>query len=141
MISIAIQVGDDVKLPVPKPQIHRWARSALKSADITECQLSFIFLDASAAKALNKQFRKKNYATNVLTFTIAQGLADVVICLDVVKTEAKEQRKSQANHLAHMVIHGTLHAVGHDHEKAAEASLMESLETQILRRFGIACPY
>jgi probable rRNA maturation factor len=141
MISIAIKAGEGVKLPVAKPQIHRWARSALKSAHIAQCELSFIFMDVAQAKALNKQFRKRNYATNVLTFNIAQDMADVVICLDVVKTEAKAQRKTQADHLAHLVIHGTLHAVGYDHEKNSEASLMESLETQILKRFGIACPY
>jgi probable rRNA maturation factor len=141
VISIAIQVGEGIKLPVERAQIHRWARSALKSAKISQSALSFIFLDSAAAKALNKQFRKKNYATNVLTFAITQNMADVVICLDVVKLEAREQRKTLANHLAHMVIHGTLHAVGYDHEKTSEAAVMENLETQILLRFSINCPY
>lgn len=141
MISIAIQIDEGMKLPVGRPQIHRWARSALKSARISQCALTFIFLDAAASKALNQQFRKKNYATNVLTFAITQAMADVVICLDVVKREAREQRKTLTNHLAHMVIHGTLHAVGYDHEKPNEASIMENLETQILQRFAIPCPY
>jgi probable rRNA maturation factor len=141
MISVAIQTAEGEPLPAQREQIRRWAKSALKTVDRDDFTLTFIFLDPDAARNLNKQFRKKNYATNVLTFNLDEATADIVICMDVVKKEAKDQRKLLQTHLAHMVIHGTLHAAGYDHEIKSEALAMESIEIQVLARFGIADPY
>jgi probable rRNA maturation factor len=141
LISIAIQTSDGEALPAPRDQIRRWVKSTLKTIDRDDVALTFIFMDATAARDLNKQFRKKNYATNVLTFNLDEATADIVICMQVVKQEAKEQRKPLQSHLAHMVIHGTLHAVGFDHEIKAEAQAMETVEVQVLARFGIKDPY
>jgi probable rRNA maturation factor len=141
MISIAIQTSDGETLPAPREQIRRWVKSALKTIDRDDVALTFIFMDSKEAHALNKQFRKKNYATNVLTFNLDEATADIVICTEVVKREAKEQRKPLQSHLAHMIIHGTLHAVGFDHEAKTDAQAMETLEIQVLKRFGIKDPY
>jgi probable rRNA maturation factor len=141
MISIAIQTSDGEALPAPRQQIRRWVKSTLKTVHREDVALTFIFMDPTAARDLNKQFRKKNYATNVLTFNLDEATADIVICMQVVKQEAKEQRKPLQSHLAHMVIHGTLHAVGFDHEVKTDANTMESAEIQVLARFGIQDPY
>jgi probable rRNA maturation factor len=141
MISIAIQTSDGETLPAPREQIRRWVKSALKTIDRDDVALTFIFMDSKEAQSLNKQFRKKNYATNVLTFNLDEATADIVICTEVVKREAKEQRKPLQSHLAHMIIHGTLHAVGFDHEAKTDAQAMETLEIQVLKRFGIKDPY
>jgi probable rRNA maturation factor len=141
MISIAIQVAESESLPAQREQIRRWVKSTLKTVDRDDFALTFIFMDADAACNLNKQFRKKNYATNVLTFNLDEATADIVICMDVVKKEAKEQRKPLRTHLAHMFVHGTLHAAGYDHEDKCEALAMEAIEIQVLARFGIADPY
>jgi probable rRNA maturation factor len=141
MISISIQSTAHGKLPAERSQIRRWVQSSLRQAARDDVSLTFIFMDAAAAKALNKQYRKKNYATNVLTFNLDEATADIVICTEVVKREAKEQKKTLKAHLAHMVVHGTLHAVGHDHEVEAEAQAMEAMEQQVLSRFGFNDPY
>jgi probable rRNA maturation factor len=141
MISIAIQASEGEALPAPREQIRRWVKSTLKTVDRNDVALTFIFMDTSAARDLNKQFRKKNYATNVLTFNLDEATADIVICMQVVKQEAKDQRKPLQAHLAHMVIHGTLHAVGFDHEVKTDAQAMEAIEIQVLTRFGMKDPY
>jgi probable rRNA maturation factor len=141
MISISIQTTEPGKLPAERAQIRRWVKSSLKQAARDDVSLTFIFMDEAAAKDLNKQYRKKNYATNVLTFNLDEATADIVVCTEVVKREAKEQKKTLKAHLAHMVVHGTLHAVGHDHEVEDEAQTMEAMEQQVLSRFGIDDPY
>jgi probable rRNA maturation factor len=98
------------------------------------------------AQQLNAGYRHKDYATNVLTFEYGvqpDGTAagDIVVCVPVLKREAKEQRKDFLCHAAHLMIHGTLHALGYDHIKAREAKHMESLETHILASMGIDNPY
>jgi probable rRNA maturation factor len=144
MIHIAIQL-DNLVLPVDRAQIRRWAKSAMSQAGARNAALSFVFLAPDQAQAVNRQYRKKNYATNVLTFNLADPqcdpVADIVICPNVVKREAKEQKKTYKAHLAHMVVHGTLHALGFDHENKADAAQMEALEITILKRFDIKSPY
>ena len=88
-------------------------------------------------RRLNRMFRQKNCATNVLTF----ATADVVLCHPVIRREARAQGKSVAAHYAHLVVHGCLHLRGYDHEKKRDAARMEAREIRILRRGGIGNPY
>ena len=88
-------------------------------------------------RRLNRLFRKKNYATNVLTF----ATGDVVLCHPVIRREARAQKKALAAHYAHLVVHGCLHLRGYDHEKKRDAERMEAREARILRRGGIGNPY
>ena len=92
-------------------------------------------------RRLNSTFRKKNYATNVLSFPYGKGTGDVVLCHPVIAREARAQGKSLAAHYAHMVVHGLLHLRGYDHEKKAEAERMERAEMRLLRRAGFGNPY
>jgi probable rRNA maturation factor len=144
MIHIAVQAGG-LTLPADRAQIRRWAKSALSLAGNQQATLNYIFLAPDEAQHLNRQYRKKNYATNVLTFNLADSpsdtVSDIVICPAVVKKEAKDQKKTYKAHLAHMVVHGTLHALGYDHENKADAAQMEALEIAILKRFDIKSPY
>jgi probable rRNA maturation factor len=96
-------------------------------------------------RALNHSYRKKNYATNVLTFDYAQSpvvMADLVLCAPVIAKEAKEQGKTLSAHYAHLLVHGTLHAQGWDHETSLkDAKAMEAREVAILAGLGFANPY
>ena len=92
-------------------------------------------------RLLNGGFRKRNYATNVLSFPYGRRHGDVVLCHPVIRKEAKEQRKSLAAHYAHLVVHGILHLRGHDHLRKTEAERMERMEIRVLRRLGFGDPY
>ncbi len=96
------------------------------------------------ACALNRDFRGKDYATNVLTFDYSHAPtvhADLVLCADVVEAEARAQSRTLEAHYAHLLIHGTLHAQGHDHERDDEAEQMESRESELMQSLGFADPY
>ncbi len=92
-------------------------------------------------RLLNGGFRKRNYATNVLSFSYGPRRGDVVLCHPVIRKEAKEQRKSLAAHYAHLVVHGILHLRGHDHLRKGDAQRMERMEIRVLRRLGFGNPY
>ena len=92
---------------------------------------------AAEGRRLNRTYRKRNYATNVLTF----HTGDVVLCDPVIRREAKQQGKSLRAHYAHLVVHGALHARGYDHESKRDAARMEAREIRVLRRLGFANPY
>ena len=96
---------------------------------------------AREGRRLNRTFRKKNYATNVLTFAYGRGAGDLILCHPVIAREAREQGKTLAAHYAHMVVHGLLHLRGYDHEKKREAERMERAEARLLRRAGFRNPY
>ena len=96
---------------------------------------------AAEAKRLNRKFRGKNYAANVLSFPYASGSGDIVLCHSVIAKEARTQGKTLRAHYAHLVVHGVLHLRGHDHLRKSDASRMERMEIRILRRLGFADPY
>ena len=104
-----------------------------------------LHVGAEEGRALNLQYRGRDYATNVLTFDYTQSpyvTADLVLCAPVVAQEAREQRKTLQAHYAHMLVHGTLHAQGWDHETGeADAEAMEAREIEILRGLGFRNPY
>jgi probable rRNA maturation factor len=93
------------------------------------------------ARRLNSDFRKKDYATNVLSFPYGEGRGDVVLCHPVIAREARAQGKAVAAHYAHLVVHGVLHLRGYGHEKKREARRMERAEARCLRRLGLRDPY
>jgi probable rRNA maturation factor len=129
--------------PADRPQLRRWARAALER----DAALTLRLVGEAEGRTLNARFRGKDRPTNVLTFVYDETpdrgpvQADIVVCLPVVEREARAQGKTARDHLAHLVVHGVLHAQGMDHEHDAEARVMESRETEILRRFRIADPY
>jgi len=126
---------------LPRHKVARWIRHAL--AD--DAEITVRIVDAEEGRALNRDYRKKDYATNVLTFDYAQApvvVADLVLCAPVVEREAREQGKSLQAHYAHLLVHGTLHAQGWDHETSEQdARKMEAYETDILRELGFDDPY
>lgn len=145
-IHVAVQFATR-KPSVPKAvHIRTWVSAAL--GDRATAQLTVRIVDEQEGRALNEQWRGKAYATNVLSFPCTgleqvapDLLGDIVICAPVVAREAEEQEKDMEAHWAHMVIHGTLHLLGHNHENRADARKMETLETSILHDFGYADPY
>lgn len=139
-LALAVQYAcADAVLP-DRAQVRRWALAALE----TDVQATIRFVAAHEGRQLNHEFRGKDYATNVLSFVYETEpvSGDLVVCLPVVKREAKEQRKPFKAHLAHMIVHGMLHLQGYDHETGQhDAEIMEQREREILARFRIADPY
>ena len=139
-LSLTVQYAHgDARLP-SRPQLRRWVSAALERP----AQVTIRFVDADEGRALNREFRGKDYATNVLTFSYEEKplVGDLVICTPVVLREAKEQRKDCGAHFAHLVVHGMLHLQGYEHEKGERlAQRMEAREREVLARFGIADPY
>ncbi|MBO9649646.1 MAG: rRNA maturation RNase YbeY [Variovorax sp.] len=145
-LSLSLQFGrfkgvERHRAALPRHGVARWIRHALDS----DGEITVRIVDANEGQQLNREFRGKDYATNVLTFDYAQSpviMADLVLCAPVVAKEAKEQRKTLAAHYAHLLVHGTLHAQGWDHETSDEdAEAMEAREIEILARLGIKNPY
>ena len=135
---------------VPTPAwLGRWSHAALRNAHAEPgARLCVRVVGPAESRSLNRRYRGKDGPTNVLSFpasaeerTLTSALGDLVICAAVVAREAREQSKPRAAHWAHMVVHGTLHLLGYDHERPREAGRMERLETIILRGFGYADPY
>ena len=123
-------------LPAPR-LLRRWASAAAPKG----LQVTLRIVGAVEGENLNRRFRKKNRATNVLSFSYGKGAGDIVLCHPVVAREARAQGKSVAAHYAHLVVHGVLHLRGYDHAAKAQAAKMERREIRILRRFGFADPY
>ena len=145
-LQLSLQFGkiDDAarhRAALPRHSVARWIRHALDS----DAEITVRIVDHEEGQALNRDYRKKNYATNVLTFDYTQTplvTADLVLCAQVVAKEAKETKKTLRDHYAHLLVHGTLHAQGYDHETStADADAMEAREVIILTRLGIKNPY
>jgi len=128
---------------------RQWVNAALAGAKRRrQAELSIRIVDAAEGRELNRDYRGKDYATNVLSFPaeLPPGvqlplIGDLAICAPVVAREAAEQGKPPRHHWAHMTVHGVLHLLGYDHMVDAEAEAMETLETRILAKLGIANPY
>lgn len=127
----------------------RWVHAALANQR-RQGLVSVRLVDTDEGRALNREFRHRDYATNVLSFPadpLPKGikgprlLGDLVLCAPVVMREAGEQGKRPVDHFAHLTVHGTLHLLGYDHMEPAAAGRMEALEVRILARLGIADPY
>jgi len=118
----------------------RWIRAALEAP----AEITVRIVGEDEGRALNRTYRARDYATNVLTFDYQRTPtvhADLVLCAPVVAREAREQRKALAAHYAHLLVHGTLHAQGWDHELASQARLMQAREIEVLAVLGFANPY
>jgi len=150
-LSLSVQYAAPAPL-LPRWRLRRWVARALQSAaadagrPLPGARLALRLVGRAEGRRLNRAFRGRDYATNVLTFEYGAGPdgvahGDIVLCLPVLAREAREQRKPLRDHAAHLVVHGTLHALGYDHEKARDARRMEALETRILAAMGIADPY
>ncbi len=124
-------------------RLRKWARAALQQ----DAEITLRLVGEIEGRQLNRDYRGKDYATNVLTFVYddvpeATGLrGDLVICVPVVQREAAAQGKTLASHMAHLVVHGVLHLQGFDHENDTDAGAMEAREALILDRLGFANPY
>ncbi len=144
-LTLSLQFG---KLPkaalhraaLPRHRVARWLRHALSS----DAEITVRIVDAPEGQELNREFRKKDYATNVLTFDYTLEpvvTADLVLCAPVLEKEAEDQGKTLQAHYAHLIVHGALHAQGWDHELDEDARVMELRESEIMARLGFENPY
>ncbi len=126
---------------LPRHRVVRWVRAAL----LAPAEITVRIVGEDEGRSLNRDYRGKDYATNVLTFDYArepQVLADLVLCAPVVEAEARAAQRTLQAHYAHLLVHGTLHAQGFDHEtSSADAEVMEARETQLLAALGFDDPY
>ena len=164
-LSLAVQYATEAEGLPTRPQFRRWIKAALQR----DVQIALRIVDEAEGRALNKNFRSKDYATNVLTFVydeptppslplsgeesvsppdkggwgvdVSPLSGDIVICAPVVEKEASAQHKELHAHYAHLTIHAALHLQGYDHENDRDAAAMEARETALLTKLGYADPY
>lgn len=143
-LHLSVQYGVNPEDAPSRPKIRRWVTAALKG----EAEITVRIVSEDEGRALNRDYRGKDYATNVLTFVyddagFPSGVpsGDLVLCAPVVSREADEQNKSVEAHYAHLLVHGMLHLQGYDHENDADAEVMEKLESKIVTKLGYANPY
>ncbi|HOF30917.1 MAG TPA: rRNA maturation RNase YbeY [Burkholderiaceae bacterium] len=145
-VQLSLQFGDLAdaalhRIALPRHKVARWIRHALAA----DAEITVRIVGLEEGRALNRDYRQKDYATNVLTFDYTREplvTADLVLCAPVVEQEAREQGKTLQAHYAHLLVHGTLHAQGWDHETSrADAETMEAYEIQILARLNLPNPY
>jgi len=136
-LQIAVANAD---LTVSNEQIEFWVNETLKITGQPQKDLTVRLVEESEIQQLNRDYRNKDKPTNVLSFSFedvpgveCEYLGDIVICMDVVRNESAQQDKAFESHFAHMVIHGTLHLCGYDHQTDDEAEVMESLENALLK--------
>ena len=140
-LTLSLQFADPTdRAALPRRKVVRWIRAALDAPG----EITVRIVGVEEGQALNRDFRQRDYATNVLTFDYSHApvvVADLVLCAPVVQREAKEQRLALEAHYAHLLVHGTLHAQGHDHEDEIEAREMEKRESGLMLSLGFADPY
>ncbi len=143
-LTLSVQYADPrLKESIPRNKLRQWVQAAL----FAPAELTIRFVDADEGRTLNRAYRGKDYATNVLTFAYTEDedsevtQADIILCTEVLQREAAEQKKSVEAHAAHLVVHGVLHAQGYDHETDEEAAEMEQIEIEILANLGEPNPY
>lgn len=142
-LSLTVQYAVKPEQVPGRAETRRWVRAALRQ----DAEVTVRIVDEAEGRQLNRDYRGRDYATNVLTFAYDAGLpgvprcGDVVLCAPVVEREAQAQHKSLAAHYAHLIVHGVLHLQGYDHQSEAEARQMEEQEIQILKKLGYADPY
>ena len=140
-LTLSLQFADPRHRAVlSRHKVQRFIRAALELPG----EIAVRIVDAEEGRALNREYRGKDYATNVLTFDYAHEPvvgADLVICAEVVEKEAADMGIPLLDHYAHLLVHGTLHAQGYDHEEDDEAACMEAREIEILAAIGVPDPY
>ena len=140
-LALSLQFADAAhRALLPRHRVARWLRAALAAP----AELTVRIIGAEEGRALNREFRGKDYATNVLTFDYQRApsvVADLVLCAPVVEREAAAQGIGLEAHYAHLLVHGALHAQGFDHERTKDAAKMEARERAILAGLGFADPY
>jgi probable rRNA maturation factor len=142
-LSLSVQYPDPrLESEITRAKVRRWVQAAL----LDDAELTIRFVDAEEGRVLNRDYRHKDYATNVLTFSYTEDeseptRADIILCTDVLQKESAEQQKTLEEHAAHLVVHGVLHAQGYDHLEEDEADEMENFEAAILEKLGFPDPY
>jgi probable rRNA maturation factor len=140
-LRLSLQMPDARhRAELPRHHVARWLRAALDAP----AEITVRIVGEEEGRALNRDYRAKDYATNVLTFDYAREpviVADLVLCAPVVEREARVQGLALPAHYAHLLVHGALHAQGHEHERAPDARRMEALESALLAGLGFADPY
>lgn len=147
-MNLQVDIDGNSSEPTPdEGDIRRWIQAALAQHP-NDAEVSVRLVDIEEMSELNQAYRGKHGPTNVLSFPADLPpelalplLGDIVVCAPVVRSEAGEQDKPVDAHWAHMLIHGTLHLLGHDHIEESEAEIMEALETRILNSLNYPCPY
>ncbi len=140
-LQLSLQFADPRhRALLPRHRVAGWIRAAL----LCDAEITVRVVGAEEGRELNRGYRGKDHATNVLTFDYQRAplvVADLVLCAPVVEAEARASHIALEAHYAHLLVHGTLHAQGHDHVRASQARLMERLEGEVLLGLGFADPY
>ena len=156
IVNLDVQIASDVSSVPQESEIRSWLEDAI-SAVLKEqegsCEVAVRIVDETEGRELNRRFRQQDKSTNVLSFPAAdnvvdplcgsdcRSLGDIVICAPLVEREAAQQGKQAASHWGHLLLHGTLHLLGYDHQTEEDATQMEALERQLLASRGIEDPY
>jgi len=139
-LSLAVQYASTARNLPTRAQLRRWVKAAVQR----DTRITLRIVDKAEGRELNKNYRGKDYATNVLTFVYDDDESlsgDVVICAPVVEKEAHEQHKDLLAHYAHLAVHAALHLQGYDHENETDAAKMEALETRLMLKLRYPDPY
>ena len=141
-LALAVQYATQDQRVPSRGQLRRWIYAVLER----DATITLRIVSAKEGRALNRDYRDKDYATNVLTFVYdakpdGAVSGDIVLCAPVITKEARDQRKELQHHYAHLITHGTLHLQGYDHEADNDARVMEQREVTLLARLKIANPY